>query len=144
MNYIYLGLADLYLPAAAAAIHLQKIKGDSIPTYQELLSCPGFRVMDKEDDGRLIWIGQAGNGDNVYIAAVKEHPEIFMRAAVSLLAAYHAMEEVKVIPCMPENPQIGYWCCRLKKLGLVDLANRLGALLVRNRFGEIKNIVNHL
>ncbi|NLZ93586.1 MAG: DUF3189 family protein, partial [Firmicutes bacterium] len=85
MNYIYLGLADLYLPAAAAAVHLQKVSGNDLPTCQELLSCPYFRAANKEDDGRLYLVGRTENGDNIYVTAVREHLEIFLRAVGSLL-----------------------------------------------------------
>lgn len=142
MNFIYLGLANLYLPAAAAAIHLQQIGDNAVPSRQELLSNQYFRAVRREDEGQLHWVGQTETGDDIYVTSIQEHPEIFERAVRSLLSAYQLkVQEIKVITCVPENPQIGRWCSALDKLGLTNTANWLGICLTHNRFSDLKRIV---
>lgn len=138
MRYVYIGVSDLYLPTAAAAIHLGQLNRASAPAKEQLRKLSYFRTVSKEDDGKLFLVGEDKNGDEVYIASVKGHPDVVARAVQSLLGLYQiSLKEVQVIPCIPDNPQISAVCSLFKRLGLKGLADYLGYRLVNNRFGEI-------
>ena len=134
MNYLYLGLGDLYLPAAAAAIHLQR----KMPGEEELLQLPYFRPACPADEGRLYLAGRDMFGHNVYLTFVSEHPDIFVRGIQSLLGILKLPRDaMQVIPVLLENPRVGTLCRLLQKLGLPAAANYLGLRLVRNRKSDL-------
>ncbi|MCR3921064.1 MAG: DUF3189 family protein [Firmicutes bacterium] len=140
MNYLYLGLADLYLPATMAAIHLHTLASDVAPAHQQLLALPFYRAVCKNDEGTLYRVGETEAGDGVYIASVKEHAEIFLRGVDSLLGVYKMPRHaVKVVPCLLENPQVGHLCSLLGHIGLHHFADLVGTRLVHNRFYDLKN-----
>ncbi|EEG77115.1 DUF3189 family protein [Dethiobacter alkaliphilus] len=138
MKYIYLGVSDLYLPATTAAIHLEQLDSLHGPTQQKLKSLSYFRTVGKEDDGKLYFAGRDNNDNEVYIASIKGHPDVAVRAVQSLLGLYQmSLSEVQVIPCLPENPQISLVCSVFKQLGLQNVADYVGYKLVNNRFTAI-------
>jgi hypothetical protein len=131
MIYIYLGQSDFFLPLTAACLHLD------IKTNHPL-----FRPVGKEEDGRLFHIGLDQNQQDVYIASVKDHTEIFVRGVHSLLSVYQrSLQEVDVIPCIPENPQISLLCRALTTLGLQNTAISLGKRLANNRLPDLQRLI---
>lgn len=141
MIIIYLGVMDLYLPATTAAIHLGDFNEASPPTKEKLRNLEYFRVVKKEDDGKLYQAGTDKQGNRVFIVSVKGHPDVLVRAVQSLLAIYKiSPHEVRVIPCVPENPQVASICRVLSLLGLVNTANWLGLRLVNNRYPDLAKL----
>lgn len=142
MNILYLGLADLYLPAAAAALHLGNLDGSTVPSPAVLLSVPHFRSAAREEDGILFPAGSDEAGGNVYLLCVRTQPEVVVRAVESLLGQYHLpLHEAKVIPCLPDNPQAAMWGRILSGLGLRRLERALACRMVRNCFGGLLRAV---
>ncbi|HHX75682.1 MAG TPA: DUF3189 family protein [Firmicutes bacterium] len=139
MNYLYLGLDDLYLPAAAAAIHLQH----KFPTEEELLQLPYFSPARPADEGRLLLAGRDAEGRKVYLAFVSGHPDIFVRGLQSLLGIFKLPREaMQVIPVLPQNPRVGSLCRLLVRMGLPAAANSLGLRLVHNRKNDLLHIAD--
>jgi hypothetical protein len=139
MNYIYLGLGDLYLPAVAAAIHLGRLR-DGLPE-QEFMEIPHFRHGKSEDNGLLHHAGKDEDGNHIWLACVNAQPEMIRRAVMSLLAIYgRDMTEVQVRPCVPENPQVTGICSLLNRLGLTGLEKRVARRLAKNRYSDMKRI----
>ena len=138
MKYIYLGVADLYLPATTAALHLGQLEGASRPSQEQLGRLSYFRTVSKDDDGKIYFAGRDNLGNEVYIASVKGHPDVVVRAVQSLLGLYQmSVSEVQVIPCLPENLQISMVCGLFRRLGLQQIADFVGYKLVNNRFAAI-------
>ncbi len=136
MNYIYLGLGSLYLPAVAAAIHLGFCKEGL--SQQELEKLPHFRHGKNEDNGVLHFAGEDNDGNSVFVACVNAQPELIRRAVMSLLGIYgREMTEVQVRPCLPENPQIAAICGLMHRLGLAGLEKRMARRLARNRYCDM-------
>lgn len=141
MIIIFLGVMDLYLPATTAAIHLGDLDEASPPNKEKLHNLVYFRVVKKEDDGKLYQAGTDKEGNQVFIVSVKGHPEVLVRSVQSLLALYKISPlEVRVIPCVPENPQVALLCRVLSLLGLANLANWLGLRLVNNRYPDLAKL----
>jgi len=134
MNYLYLGLGDLYLPAAAAAVHLQR----RFPTEEELLQLPYFRPACPAEEGRLHLAGRDMFGHKVYLTFVSEHPDLFVRSLNSLLAVFALPgDTMQVIPVLPDDPRVRTLCRLLVRLGLPAAANKLGLRLVRNHKSDL-------
>ena len=140
MKYLYLGLNDFYLSSAAAAMHLELVPVP--PDYGKLREIKHFRPFCRCDEGMFLRMGTDKRGNEVYLAAVSAHPEIFVCGLNSLLAARGIPPaEIKIILCQPENPQIGRIVSLLNKLGLRAAADRLGAGMVRNRLSDLKRLI---
>lgn len=141
MIIIYLGVADFYLPATTAAIHLGDLNEASPPSGEKLRKLKYFRVVKKEDDGKLYYAGTDKHGNQVFVVSVKGHPDVLVRSVESLLAIYKiSPHEVRVTPCVPENPQVALICRLLSVLGLAKTANWLGLRLVNNRYPDLAKL----
>lgn len=142
MKYFYLGLLDLYLPAVAAAIHFGRMEDKTPPSQAKLETIKYFRRGYKEEDGRLFFAGTDSAGDNVYLLCVKVQPEVVARSVESLLGLYHLpVREIKVVPCLPENPQLVGWGRILSWCGLHRLEKDLACRMVRNCFRSLAQAV---
>ncbi|NLM53254.1 MAG: DUF3189 family protein [Firmicutes bacterium] len=135
MIYLYIGVRDLYLPAAAAYMHLQ---GRNELTAKELLAFPYFRPAQKADEGRLYYLGTDADNHPVYIACVADHPDVFHNAVQSLLTVYGLPPTtIQVVPCLLENLQLAAYFRLLTRIGLDTLADRLGLKIVLNRLPDL-------
>ena len=142
MNYLYLGLADLYLPAVAAGIHLGRLDSAKSPAAAELVTLPHFRRASSNEDGRLFPVGSDDAGNMVYLLSVRAHPEVIVRSVESLLGLYGLrLHAAKAVPCLPENPQVPLWGRFLSGLGLHGLEQKFACLLVRNCFKDLVRAV---
>ncbi|HZK25372.1 MAG TPA: DUF3189 family protein [Oscillospiraceae bacterium] len=144
MNYLYLGLTDYYLPAAAASLHLKQLNWDAPPSPLKLCELPYFRAVTKADEGVIRYVGLTEDGEQIYLTTVKKYPEIFVRGIHSLLSIYQVpLSELVIITCVLENPQVAGWCCFLQRIGWHSAAQQLGTRLVRNRLADLKKLVPH-
>jgi hypothetical protein len=138
MNYIYLGLGDLYLPAVAAALHLNRLEKDSIPSDKRISDLPHFRSNNGDEEGKLFHIGTDSDNNNVYVMAVNAQPELIQRAVTSLIGIYEMdINTIQVRPCLPENPQVGNLFNILNSLGIKILEQRLACRMIKNRFDDL-------
>lgn len=142
MNYLYLGFADLYLPAVAAALHLGRLDAATVPAAADLASLPYFRRASGEEDGVLFPAGSDSAGHQVYLLCVKAQPEVVARAVESLLGLYNlALHEAKIVPCLPENPQPAMWGSIFSGLGLYGLEKGLACRMARNSYRRLAQAV---
>ncbi|MBS4023031.1 MAG: DUF3189 family protein [Dethiobacter sp.] len=140
MNYIYLGLGDLYLPAVAAALHLGRLDAKEVPNLEALLALHHFRD-GKKDDGKLYCVGEDQTKNKVYITCAKAQPDVVERAIMSLLTIYSInAREVQVRPCLPENPQVVTLKRLFGKTGLKKQQLRLACRFAQNRFTDLVKI----
>ncbi|MBS3886799.1 MAG: DUF3189 family protein [Dethiobacter sp.] len=138
MIYLYLGQNDLCLPATAASVQLGLLMSTSLPAYEDLARLPHFRFVEKEDEGVLCFMGEDRQGNKIYVTSVKGHPDLFIRGVGSLLSACQIpLQEMMVIPCIAENPQVSRLCRIITLLGLKESATKLGSRVARNRFSEL-------
>ncbi|MBS3899015.1 MAG: DUF3189 family protein [Dethiobacter sp.] len=138
MIYLYLGQNDLCLPVTAASLQLGLLMSTSLPAYEDLAKLPHFRTVGKEDEGMLCFMGEDRQGNKVYVTSVKGHPDVFIRGVGSLLSVCQIpLQEVVVVPCIAENPQVSRLCRIITLLGFKESATRLGSRVARNRFREL-------
>ncbi|MBS4030730.1 MAG: DUF3189 family protein [Clostridiales bacterium] len=138
MNYVYLGVGDLYLPAVAAAIHLNRLDINVPPDLDELLEVEHFRHSEKDDEGELYYIGNDEQGNKVFVTCVKGQTDVIVRVVQSLLGIYRiSIKEVKVIPCEPENPQVIGICKALRMAGLTKAEKKIAGKLAGNCFADL-------
>jgi hypothetical protein len=141
MNYFYIGLGDLYLPAVAAALHLGQLDAAVIPSKKDLNALRFFREGEKKDDGDLYFAGVDKSGNNVYVTCVKAQPEVVERAVTSLLGIYNIdPKEIKLRQCLPENPQVVYISKALGLLGAKGTQKMLACRLAYNRYQDLVKI----
>lgn len=142
MNYIYLGVGDLYLPSVAAAIHLNRLDVNSSPDLDEIFTVEHFRPGEKEDEGELYYVADDHDGNKVFVTCAKGQPDVFVRAVQSLLGAYRiSIKEVKVIPCEAENSQVIGICKALRAVGLTKAERILAGKLAINCFHDLEKKV---
>lgn len=138
MNYVYLGLGDLYLPAVAAAIHLGRLPADKIPGAKELAGLPYFMAGEKETQGVFHPVGRDADGNNVFISQVSAEPELVWHSIMSLVHVLGAdPDTVQVRLCIPENPQVSALLAILGRLGLKRLRDYAALRLARNRYRDL-------
>ncbi len=138
MNYIYLGVGDLYLPSVAAAVHLKKIDEYLPPDSAKLFTIECFRHGEKCDEGALHYIDSDEHGNKVFVSCAKGQLDVFVRAVQSLLGVYRIpVKDIKVIPCEPENPQAVGICKALRSLGLWQAESALASKLAYNCFSSL-------
>ncbi len=141
MNYIYFGLSDLYLPTAAAAVHLGQLDPRKKPTRKELSALPLIRTARRGDPGILHPAGTDKSGNHVYITWINAQPDVVVRAVSSLLSICgRPRGEVKAIPCVLENQQIGWLCSFFCALHLNGISDRLGFRVIHNRFTDLAHL----
>lgn len=138
MNYLYLGLGDLYLPAVAAAIHLEKLPSDRVPDVKMLARLPHFVAGDKDNQGVFHPLGKDSDGNEVFITQVGVQPELVWRAIMSLVHILGSdPDTLQVRLCVPENPQVAGVLALLGRLGLSPIRDYAAIRLVKNRYRDL-------
>ena len=141
MNYFYLGLGDLYLPAVAAALHLGQLDAAVAPSKKNLCCLRNFRNGEKKDYGELYLAGVDESGNKVYVSCVKAQPEVVERAVTSLMGIYNIdPNELKIRQCLPENPQVVLLGKALGRLRIKGPQAWLACRLAYNRFDDLVEI----
>ncbi len=85
MIVIYHDVGGTHSTAIAANIHINKLPMDRIPSKEEILNIPTFDKIEKEQIGRLIYIGKDEFNTEIYTLARKYKPEL----AASLITDMH-------------------------------------------------------
>lgn len=84
MIVVYHDVGGAHSTAAAANIHVNKLPMDRIPSKEELLELPTFDKIEKEQIGRLIYIGKDEFNTKVYTIARKYNPELVIPAITDM------------------------------------------------------------
>lgn len=85
MYIIYHDVGGAHSTAIAAALHLNQLPLDHIPTRDEILALPLFDRLEKHQISRLIYHGHDEYNHEVYTIGRKYHPRLIMNALQTVL-----------------------------------------------------------
>lgn len=80
MIIVYHDVGGAHSTAVAANIHINKLPVDAVPSKEELLALPTFDKIEKNQIGKLIFIGEDENKNKVYTIGRQYSPEIAINA----------------------------------------------------------------
>ncbi|SMC20720.1 Protein of unknown function [Clostridium acidisoli DSM 12555] len=80
MIVVYHDVGGAHSTAVAANIHINKLPMNRIPSKEELLALPTFDKIEKDQLGRLIYIGEDENKVKVYTIGRKYVPNLVIPA----------------------------------------------------------------
>ncbi|QEK13359.1 DUF3189 family protein [Crassaminicella thermophila] len=80
MYIIYHDVGGTHSTVVAAAIHLNKLPLDSVPSKSEILNLPLFDRLEKKDIGRLIFHGKDEYGHSIYTISRQYSPRLVVNA----------------------------------------------------------------
>lgn len=66
MYVVYHDVGGTHSTVIAAAIHLNRLPMDMLPSMKDILNVPLFDKLEKKDQGRLIYHGQDEYGNQIY------------------------------------------------------------------------------
>lgn len=89
MIVVYHDVGGAHSTAVAANIHINKLPMNKIPDKQELLKLPTFDKIEKNQIGRLIYIGEDEFKTKVYTLARKYKPNIVIPAIEDMYSIVH-------------------------------------------------------
>lgn len=89
MIVIYHDVGGAHSTAVAANIHINKLPMDMVPSKDELLGLPTFDKIEKEQIGRLIYIGEDEYNAKVYTLSRQRNPNIAIGAITDMYTILH-------------------------------------------------------
>ncbi|NMM62468.1 DUF3189 family protein [Clostridium sp. P21] len=143
MIVIYHDVGGAHSTAVAANIHINKLPTNRIPSESELLNLPTFDKIEKEQIGRLIYIGEDEFNAKVYTLARKYNPEIVIPAIKDMYSILHESSNGIFIadtkPAVNLLMNIGGYASR--KLHFVSLGRPIVTKGAQQAYMDIVNIV---
>lgn len=125
MRFLYIVYHDAggtHSTAIAAAIHLNKLPMDVIPSKSEIQSVPLFDRLEKKNIGRLIYHGQDEYGHAVYTISRRYYPQLVTNAIQTVFDMID--KDKKDILCVDTSPSVNNWMriggASSRSLGLVS------------------------
>lgn len=94
---VYHDIGGAHSTAVAANIHINKLPMDRVPSKEELLSLPTFDKIEKNQIGRLIFIGKDELGADVYTLGRKHNPNIVIAAIKDMYTILHGSTKGLII-----------------------------------------------
>jgi hypothetical protein len=135
MYIVYHDVGGTHSTAVAAAIHLNNLPLDRIPSEDEILNIPLFDKLEKKDIGHLIYHGTDEYGHLVYTISRQYAPQLIVNALSTVFDMINK-EAKKEILCIDTSPSVNNWMriggASSRRFGLV----RLGRPIVT--YGTIK------
>ncbi|BAH05489.1 DUF3189 family protein [Clostridium kluyveri] len=89
MIVIYHDVGGAHSTSVAANIHINRLPVDRIPNKKELLSLPTFDKIEKNQIGRLMYIGEDEFNAKVYTLARKYNQNLVVRAIEDMYSILH-------------------------------------------------------
>lgn len=143
MIVIYHDVGGAHSTAVAANIHINKLPINRIPSKSELLNLPTFDKIEKDQIGRLIYIGKDEFNSRVYTLARKYKPNLIIPAITDMYSILHG--DTKGIFITDTKPSvnllmnIGGYASR--KLHLVSFGRPIVTKGTQQAYMDIANIV---
>ncbi|WZL73455.1 DUF3189 family protein [Clostridiaceae bacterium 35-E11] len=121
MFIVYHDVGGTHSTIIAAAIHLNKLPMDMIPSKSEIESVPLFDRLEKKNIGRLIYHGQDEYHHAVYTISRQYHPQLVINAIQTVFDMIE--EDKKNILCVDTSLSVNNWMriggASSRRLGLV-------------------------
>lgn len=89
MIVVYHDVGGAHSTAVAANIHINKLPMDRVPSKEELLSLPTFDKIEKDQIGRLLYIGEDEFNNKIYTCARKYSPDLVVPAIRDMYSILH-------------------------------------------------------
>jgi hypothetical protein len=143
MIVIYHDVGGAHSTSVAANIHINKLPNNRIPTKAELLSLPTFDRIEKEQIGRLIYIGEDEFNAKIYTLARKYSPNLVIPAIKDMYSILHGSNDELIIvdtkPAVNLLMNIGGYTSR--KLHWVSFGRPIVTKGTQQAYMDIVNIV---
>ncbi len=143
MIVIYHDVGGAHSTAVAANIHINKLPIDRIPNKAELLDLPTFDKIEKEQIGRLIYIGKDEFNTKIYTLARKHDPSLVVPAIRDMYSILHGSNNDLIIvdtkPAVNLLMNIGGYTSR--KLHWVSFGRPIVTKGTQQAYMDIVNIV---
>jgi len=88
MKIIYFCYEASFLPVIAAALNLQLISADKVPSVREFYQLPFYGKLSFQEQGKIILLGKDAQGNEIYILGSRNGINILQRAVHDLLAIF--------------------------------------------------------
>lgn len=92
MRIVYHCYGGTHSSVVAAALHLGRLPAERLPTPEELLALDLFDRTEREEHGRLFFMGKDAAGHEVYVVGLENSVEMVRRFLHSL-ARIHDLDE---------------------------------------------------
>jgi len=143
MYIVYHDVGGTHSTVVAAAIHLNRLPMQEVPSRDEILNLPLFDKLEKKDIGRLMYHGTDEYGHFVCTISRKYQPQIVVNALMSVFDI--ADMDPKQILCVDTSPAVNNWM-RLgggssRKFGLVSFGRPIVAYGTIKAYPKIAEIV---
>ena len=143
MLIIYACYGGAHTSPMAAAIHLGRLKGDPLPSSEDILNIQYFDVLATGDRGRVFPVGTDEFGNQVYILGRGNHLQPIIQAVKSgyMLAGGDPRQIMFINTLKGVNwpMRIGGFLSR--RLGLVSLGRLVAAVGARRAYPKLAEIV---
>ncbi|OPJ62689.1 DUF3189 family protein [Clostridium oryzae] len=93
MIVIYHDVGGAHSTAVAANIHINKLPMDRVPSKEELLALPTFDKIEKNQMGRLIFIGEDEKKNKIYTLARQYVPQLVIPAVSDMYSMINGSTE---------------------------------------------------
>lgn len=146
MIVIYHDVGGAHSTAVAANLHINKLPMDRIPNKEELLDLPTFDKIEKDQIGRLMYIGEDEHKIKVYTLARMYNPNLVVSVIYdmysSLLGNDKGLFVVDTKPTVNLLMNIGGYTSR--KLHWVNFGRPIVTKGTQQAYMDIVNVVKNV
>lgn len=143
MIVVYHDVGGAHSTAVAANIHINNLPVNRVPSESELLNLPTFDKIEKDQIGRLIYIGKDEFNAEVYTLARKYKPDLVIPAISDMYSILHGNSKGIFIadtkPAVNLLMDIGGYTSR--RLHLVSIGRPIVTKGTQKAYMDIVNIV---
>lgn len=142
MIIIYHCFGGSHSSVLAAALHLQMISKDRLPSSDELFGLPYFDKTCDEDFGRIRFMGVDELGHQVYVVGRKSMGNRYSNIITSVAGILGTDQKILAVDCMhPVNLSMKLGGFTSRRMGLVAVGRAVLARGTLNAFFELVRLV---
>lgn len=145
MIYIYYDFAGTHSSSIAAAVHLQLIPADRVPSKADVVNIPMFDKLSFQDRAKIVYRGTDNEGNKVFTLGYGIHKKMIfcLQNAIYMLHQQYGFNERLVLsstaPTVPLSMTFGGIFSKVLKL--VFIGKPLLIKGARKNFKKIANLV---
>ncbi len=141
---VYHDFGGTHSTVIAAAIHLNWLPLDVVPSVDDILKIPLFDRLEKKDQGRLIYHGRDEYDNDVYTICRRNVPDLVSHALESVFEM--AARDPREVLCVDTAPATNAWMqvggAGSRRLGFVTLGRPMVAYGILRAYPKIVAIVH--
>ena len=142
---IYHCYGGAHSSVTAAAIHLGQLRGEKVPTSEELMALTLFDRQTKEGHGKLHFFGFDEKGDEVYSVGCRNVGESVAKLLAKLKEILSAGDElifIDTLHCVNLKMRIGGYISR--RLGLIKIGRPIVLRGTRDAYFKLVKLVQQV